>query len=112
MLNKLRKKFLLGVAIVTTVILPTVLAPAIQANATHFEGSPYEIIFIDKDIIQEGDTGYAVEWVQYKLNVKGYNAGKADGIFGPATEKAVKWFQRDHNLKADGMVGINTYRAM
>ncbi|WWU66686.1 peptidoglycan-binding protein (plasmid) [Clostridium baratii] len=36
----------------------------------------------------------------------------ADGVFGDSTEKAVKEFQRDHNLEADGIVGPATQAAL
>ena len=35
----------------------------------------------------------------------------ADGIFGPATERALKRWQRRHGLVADGIAGPQTSRA-
>lgn len=35
---------------------------------------------------------------------------KADGKFGPGTEKAVKNYQKKNKLSADGVVGLNTWK--
>lgn len=53
-----------------------------------------------------------VTTVQQQLNDLGYNAGKADGIFGPATRSAVKSFQSDYKLSADGIAGSKTRAAL
>lgn len=46
-----------------------------------------------------------VKWAQYQLRKADDYHGDIDGFFGPATEKAVKEFQRTHGLDPDGSVG-------
>ena len=59
--------------------------------------------------LQKGFTDSdAVREVQKRLKELGYYKGSADGDFGPATEKAVIAFQKDHGLTADGKVGEKT----
>ena len=53
-----------------------------------------------------GSKGESVKTLQSFLKIT------ADGIFGPATEKAVKDWQKAHGLTADGIVGKNTWAAM
>ncbi|MES1201530.1 MAG: lytic murein transglycosylase [Pseudomonadota bacterium] len=40
--------------------------------------------------------------LQILLNSLGYNAGAADGLFGSGTRRAVRAFQSDQHLRADG----------
>lgn len=49
--------------------------------------------------------GDEVMKMQERLRELGYLKGKADGFFGPQTEKAVKAFQQKNGLKADGYAG-------
>ena len=53
-------------------------------------------------VLKLGSRGNEVKVLQEKLNLK------ADGIFGPLTEEAVKDFQRSNGLEVDGIVGTNT----
>lgn len=53
-----------------------------------------------------------IKQVQKKLNRSGYNCGTADGVMGTKTKRAVKRFQRDNNLKADGVIGQQTLAAL
>ena len=62
--------------------------------------------------VRRGDRSDDVAVMQGLLNDAGYNAGKADGVFGKRTESAVKAFQKDAGLKADGIVGKNTWAAL
>ncbi len=50
--------------------------------------------------------------VQTKLKNWGYYKGAVDGIYGPKTKEAVKYFQRKNGLVVDGIVGKKTAAAM
>ena len=64
--------------------------------------------------LKRGSKGEYVTLLQTKLVNQGYSVGSygIDGDFGSATEKAVKQFQRDHGLTADGIVGAKTWAAI
>ncbi len=63
--------------------------------------------------LQRGFTGSdAVRAVQRRVKELGYYKGSADGDFGPATESAVKEFQKANGLTADGKVGEKTLAQM
>ncbi len=55
-----------------------------------------------------GSTGDDVREVQRKLKDLGFYKGSVDGDFGEGTEAAVKAFQKQYGLEADGKVGNNT----
>lgn len=57
--------------------------------------------------IRFGERGARVKWLQTALNLKGYGL-KVDGIFGPATNAAVRHFQGKSGLKVDGICGPKT----
>jgi len=62
--------------------------------------------------LEKGATGEAVERLQTLLkNADGY-AGRVDGLFGPATERAVVSFQKAQNLLVDGVVGPQTWKRL
>lgn len=64
--------------------------------------------------LRQGDSGEKVRQMQHQLNVisNGYPMIPKiaeDGVFGPATEEAVKTFQRIFGLTQDGIVGFRTW---
>jgi N-acetylmuramoyl-L-alanine amidase len=57
-------------------------------------------------------TGDDVFALQERLLELGYDAGRPTGEFDQQTEQALKNFQRDYGLIADGMCGPDTVRAL
>lgn len=55
-----------------------------------------------------GDRTNDVKKLQKALDILGYYHGKIDGIYGSGTAAAVKSYQKDHRLYADGIAGKNT----
>ncbi len=58
---------------------------------------------------REGDTGKEIINIQVKLKGQGYFSKKIDGNFTAETTKAVKNFQKDKKLPANGIVDEKTY---
>ena len=56
--------------------------------------------------------GDDVAQLQEKLLELGFDAGRADGVFGVRTERALKSLQREYGLLADGTCGPGTLRAL
>lgn len=61
---------------------------------------------------RQGSSGEQVRVIQDKLKRWGYYDGAVDGIFGSATAKAVRYFQRTNGLTEDGIVGKDTLAAL
>ncbi|MBR4078704.1 MAG: peptidoglycan-binding protein, partial [Christensenellaceae bacterium] len=60
-------------------------------------------------ILEEGMENIAVSQLQSKLRSLGYLNANATGYYGTSTASAVKNFQKQHDLDADGKVGISTW---
>lgn len=57
-------------------------------------------------------SGDDVMTLQERLLEMGYDAGRANGVFGAQTEAALRNFQRDYGLTVDGICGAETVRAL
>ena len=64
--------------------------------------------------LRRGSTGADVTALQTYLLALGYHCGDkgADGVFGADTRSAVRAFQKDYNLKVDGICGPKTWAAL
>ncbi len=56
--------------------------------------------------------GDDVASLQRKLNDLGFDSGRVDGIFGINTFKALQEFQKGTGLTADGICGLEVFRAL
>ncbi|MFC4712217.1 N-acetylmuramoyl-L-alanine amidase [Planococcus dechangensis] len=86
--------------------------PGINMNLvrSRLNGAP---VPVSRDYLINGDNNSAVAKLQADLNKTGVNPPLAtDGIFGPATERAVRSFQSANNLAVDGVWGMNSAAKM
>ena len=67
---------------------------------------------IPKRILRPGMSGLDVQYVQDRLKELDYYTGASDGQYGSGTEAAVKAFQTNNGLKADGKVGAKTSQVL
>lgn len=67
---------------------------------------------MSNNYMDENHAGYLTETdvknIQEALLSRGYNAGRVDGNLGAQTTAAVRAFQRDNNLTADGQIHQST----
>ena len=82
------------------------IAVAISLFTVHY---PLYTTFADVGL---GDSGAEVEELQRLLIAKNYLSGEVDGDFGEATLQALKQFQADNNLDADGICGAQTFNLL
>ena len=91
-------------------IVLMVLSMGLCLGATALPSKPVETAYAV--VITQGNRGDTVRTIQRKLKNWGYYKGTIDGIFGPQTKEAVKYFQRKNGLKVDGIVGDKTLAAL
>lgn len=62
-----------------------------------------------KRVLKNGDNGDDVKFLQERLKDHGYYRDKINGYFGQTTMQSVASFQKNNNIKLDGVVGIQTW---
>lgn len=85
-----------------TALLLAFLAVAIAMPAESFAATQ----------LQRGSESGDVWELQYRLQMLGYYKDDLDGTYGSNTAKAVKQFQRNYGLTADGVVGPMTWKKL
>ena len=107
----MKKALRIGAATLAIATVATV--GAVFNNTGHtgdndFAVSPY----VQTAVLKQGATGGEVKELQRRLKQWGYYSGSVDGVYGPQTVKAVKYFQQKNGLKADGIAGKSTFAAL
>lgn len=82
-----------------------------RKNVVGFARPRYSDLKDYKPTLRKGSKGEMVELLQSLLSLRGYIL-VVDGDFGPNTKDAVVRFQKDHNLTADGIVGVRTWKEL
>jgi peptidoglycan hydrolase-like protein with peptidoglycan-binding domain len=62
-------------------------------------------------VVQNGSQGHPIRTLQFLLRAHGHNLN-VDGMFGPATEAAVKAFQTSKGMTADGIMSAQTWSSL
>lgn len=73
------------------------------------EGRVYHPLYEERKPVLRGDKGTVVVLVQQGLIAEGYLKGNPDGIFGRATEDALKRLQKDRGVEVTGQVNVDIW---
>lgn len=97
----------------TVVVVPVKPKPAPKpAPKPKPPGRHRAVAFPGYAAVDYGSRGSHVKQLQTALAKAGASPGKADGEYGPKTRAAVKHYQKNHHLSADGIVGPKTWKAL
>lgn len=75
-------------------------------------GNPFGYRYRGLQEISPSESGPAICYIQNRLSRRGFYKGKADGVFGPATLKALTEFQKANRLKKTDSVNNDIYQAL
>lgn len=65
-----------------------------------------------RTVVKKGSSGSCVQVAMYRLYLHGYDVSPGTQKVGDREDRAIRAFQRDRGLSADGIVGKNTWSAL
>lgn len=96
-----------------TLAMATVCTAGAVFNLGHTSENDFApATYVQTAVLKQGATGGEVKELQRRLKQWGYYSGPVDGVYGPKTVEAVKYFQRKNGLTADGIAGKSTFAAL
>jgi len=99
-----------GVGMITTSALA--VTTELSPESSEIFGSEPRLLTQAESVLALGSTGSAVKELQAMLALMGYYSGSVDGLYEQSTMAAVRQFQTDAKLTADGVVGSETWRRL
>jgi peptidoglycan hydrolase-like protein with peptidoglycan-binding domain len=87
-------------------------ADGVPGKRTRLALGPLGRPLFGKRTISRGDFGWDVSVLQFLLHRRGLYRGAFDGYYGPETVRAVRRYQRQMRLAADGVAGKATTAAL
>ncbi len=91
-------------------VLISVMALLIMVTFVNLEeAEALDLAEFGSRVMQRGDEGIDVAVLQQKLKQLNYYNGSIDGLYGGGTAEAVKKFQKDNGLQADGVFGESSF---
>lgn len=89
----------------------TGITPDVEVKLHDILSTSYEEMGGDETYAQDS-VSESVKEAQMALDFLGYSVDRQDGYFSAATEAALKQFETDQNLTADGILDAKTYDAL
>ena len=104
----MKKALRIGLAALAVATVGTATAVFNTAYTSQEVSAP----FVQTAVLKQGASGGEVKELQRRLKNWGYYNGAVDGVYGKGTVEAVKAFQKKNGLKADGVAGLETFKAL
>lgn len=97
----MKNKLIMGISLALTCMLVVMSVILVIPQDTSVEVA-----------LKSGSKGETVKQLQQELKNQGFFTGKVDGVYGNQTVDAVKKMQKSYGLKADGIAGQATLKAL